>query len=202
MWSQLGQYLTKPLTAVHFPRQEMIHQVQSLHSPQCPHWCQNQMPMGGTSVLSIGNIGHYAKGTGRDLTGLGWGCWMCFQGQNGITLCFVMVYGPCNSNDGETNVRKQHIQYLNNHNDNRDPKTAFLEDLKKPSKPGLMTVTRLLLMVISTWRSLQDVCLQCLNGITCTTWSFNFMTQLTSLPPLTNQLSTSALLMTFLALPT
>jgi hypothetical protein len=88
-------------------------------------------------VLSFGNISHYAKGARKDLTGLGRWRWMGFQGRNRITLRFVSVYGPCDSSNGETSVRKQPIQYLNNHNDNRDPKTACLEDLEKELKPWL-----------------------------------------------------------------
>ena len=92
---------------------------------------------GGTAVLSMGNISHYAKGAGRDLTGLGRWCWTRFQGRNGITLRYVSVYGPCDSKNGETSVRRQHIKYLNEHNDNRHPKTAFLEDLEKELKTWL-----------------------------------------------------------------
>jgi hypothetical protein len=37
-------------------------------------------------MLSIGFIGHYAKGARKDLTGLSWWCWTQFQGHNVITL--------------------------------------------------------------------------------------------------------------------
>ena len=92
---------------------------------------------GDTAVLSMGNISHCAKGAGRDLTGLGRWCWTRFQGRNGITLRYVSVYGPCDSTNGETSVRRQHIKYLNENNDNRHPKTAFLEDLENELKTWL-----------------------------------------------------------------
>ena len=94
---------------------------------------------GGTAVLSYGKVCQYAKGTGQDKTGLGRWCWARFQGRNGISLRTVSVYCPCEPEtsgdgtmaDGAGRVYNQHLKYLNDNDDDRDPRTAFLEDLDK-----------------------------------------------------------------------
>jgi exonuclease III len=89
---------------------------------------------GGTAVLSLGDVCRYAKGAGEDPTGLGRWCWARFQGQDGITLRCVSVYGPCKSNNGDKSVQQQHIQFLDNNDNTRSPETTFLEDLEADLK--------------------------------------------------------------------
>ena len=94
---------------------------------------------GGTVGLSLGAVCRYAKVVGEDPTGLGHWCWARFQGQDGIILRCVSVYGPCKSNNGDRSVWQQHIQFLNNNDDTRSPETAFLEDLEADLKAWLAT---------------------------------------------------------------
>ena len=77
-------------------------------------------------------------GTGKDPSGLGRWCWARFRGRSGITLRIASVYCPCEPNrradgtilDGELTVYKQHQRFLNESNDDRDPRTAFLQDFE------------------------------------------------------------------------
>ena len=92
---------------------------------------------GGTAVLFLGDVCRYAKGVGEDPTGLGRWCWARFQGQDGVTLRCVSVYGPCDSKNGDKSVWQQHIQFLNDNDDPRSPDVAFLEDLEADLKTWL-----------------------------------------------------------------
>ena len=47
-----------------------------------------------------------------------------------MVLQVVSVYRPCNSSSGERTAWSQHKAYFNDNNDDRDPRDAFLEDLK------------------------------------------------------------------------
>ena len=93
---------------------------------------------GGTAVLSMDQMSRYAAGVGRDPTGLGRWCWARFRGKNGIFLRVASIYCPCapptsahgTPSLGELSVYKQHQKFLNECNDDRDPRTAFLEDFE------------------------------------------------------------------------
>jgi exonuclease III len=86
---------------------------------------------GGTGVLSRGKIKYYTMGAGGDPTGLGRWSWARIRGKSGVVLRYVSVYCPCENKEGILAVWAQHKVYLQGKNDDRDPRAAFLEDLKE-----------------------------------------------------------------------
>ena len=70
-------------------------------------------------------------GAGTDPTGLGRWTWSRHRGKGGIQLRIVSIYQPCRNTTGALSVWNQHKQYLQNNNDDRNPRTAFLQDLKR-----------------------------------------------------------------------
>ncbi|MGL5936571.1 MAG: endonuclease/exonuclease/phosphatase family protein [Cetobacterium sp.] len=86
---------------------------------------------GGTGLMCKGKTRHYAMGVGGDKTGLGRWTWARIRGKGGIVFRYVSVYCPCDNREGKIAVWSQHKVYLQNHNDDREPRKAFLEDLKK-----------------------------------------------------------------------
>jgi exonuclease III len=85
---------------------------------------------GGTGVLCRGKIKHYTMGTGGDPTGLGRWTWARIRGKCGMVLRYVSVYCPCENKTGKIAVWTQQKTYFQIHNDDRDPRRAFMEDLK------------------------------------------------------------------------
>jgi hypothetical protein len=69
-------------------------------------------------------------GTGGDPTGLGRWTWARIRGKGGMVLRYASVYCPCENKTGKIAVWSQQKTYLQNHNDDRDPRKAFMEDLK------------------------------------------------------------------------
>ena len=103
-------------------------------------------------------------GTGKDPSGLGRWCWARFRGRSGITLRIASVYCPCEPNrradgtilDGELTVYKQHQRFLNESNDDRDPRTAFLQDFETALTSGLEEGTKFwsrATLTITSWMS-------------------------------------------------
>jgi hypothetical protein len=89
---------------------------------------------GGTGVLCRGKLHHYTMGTGGDATGLGRWTWARIRGKGGMVLRYASVYCPCENKSGKIAVWTQQKTYLQTHNDDRDPRKAFMEDLKKDIK--------------------------------------------------------------------
>ena len=81
-------------------------------------------------MICRGKLHHYAMGAGTDPTGLGRWTWSRHRGKAGMKLRIVSIYQPCKNTAGALSVWSQHKQYLQNHNDDRNPRTAFLQDLK------------------------------------------------------------------------
>jgi len=68
-------------------------------------------------------------GSGSDKAKLGWWTWSRFRGKSGMVLRAVSAYPPCASSGGERTTWSQHKSYFNDHNDDCDPREAFMEDL-------------------------------------------------------------------------
>ncbi|CAB9522814.1 unknown protein [Seminavis robusta] len=84
---------------------------------------------GGTGILSHGKLSHYSMGAGSDKAQLGRWTWARYRGKDNIVLRCVSIYQPCENKSEATSVWSQHRRYLQEHNDDRDPRTAFIEDL-------------------------------------------------------------------------
>jgi hypothetical protein len=86
---------------------------------------------GGTGVMCRGKLKHYAMGAGGDPSGLGRWTWARVQGKGGIVLRYVSVYCSCKNKTSMIAVWTQHKTYLQEQNNDRVPRQAFLKDLKK-----------------------------------------------------------------------
>jgi len=82
---------------------------------------------GGTAILALTKTSHYAAGSGSDPTNLGRWCWTRYRGSRDVYFRIVSFYRPCDG-PGNLTVAAQHLRYFREQNDDRDPRTAFLED--------------------------------------------------------------------------
>ena len=90
----------------------------------------NRKQWGGTGTLTHGKLKHFGMGAGTDKAQLGRWTWARFRGKGGIVFCTVSMYQPCTNKNGEQSVYAQHKSHLQTLNDDRDPRKAFMEDLK------------------------------------------------------------------------
>jgi hypothetical protein len=92
---------------------------------------RGQQQFGGVAVTSIGDCMHRDLTSGEDPSGLAqWAC-HCYQGKHGISLRVVSAYRPNGpGTGGGYTVFAQHVRYLSDNNDIRDPRSAFIEDLE------------------------------------------------------------------------
>ena len=88
----------------------------------------NVRQWGGTGVFSHGKLFHYSAGAGCDP--LGRWTWAKYQGKGGVTLRVISIYRPCSSKE-ENSVFQQQKCALQELNDDRNPRDAFLEDLRE-----------------------------------------------------------------------
>ena len=86
---------------------------------------------GGTGVITYGKLAHVSAGAGSDKAKLGRWTWSRYQGKDNTFLRCVSVYRPCPRNGGAETVAAQHQRYLQSINDDRDPRTAFMEDFEQ-----------------------------------------------------------------------
>jgi len=108
----------------------------SFLSHNCRDVSGNLMQWGGTGVMSFGKLSHYASGGGSDKAKLGRWTWARFVGRNGTMLRCVSIYRP-NASQGAMTVASQHRRYFQTVNDNRDPRSAFVEDFEQELCEGL-----------------------------------------------------------------
>jgi len=107
---------------------------------------------GGTAIITRGKLAQTYMGQGEDPTRLGRWVWMRFKGRNGLTLRIVSVYCPNppsssgRSKSKDQSVHQQHLKYLNDKNDDRTPRDAFLEDLEEDLTKWLDSGDQLLVM--------------------------------------------------------
>jgi exonuclease III len=85
---------------------------------------------GGTGIMSYGRMAHIGAGAGSDKAKLGRWTWARYQGKNNSFLRCVSLYRP-GKGQGEETVASQHKQYFQSINDDRDPRSAFLEDFEQ-----------------------------------------------------------------------
>ena len=79
--------------------------------------------------MAHGKLKHFKMGAGVDKAGLGRWTWARFRGSNNIVLRTVSIYLPNQTEQWEGSVWNQQKTALNNNNDGRDPKEAFMQDL-------------------------------------------------------------------------
>jgi exonuclease III len=86
---------------------------------------------GGVGILALGKTSFYAAGSGIDPKKLGRWCWTRYKGKANTYLRFVSFYRPCASTSGELTVAAIQRRCLQDLDDNRAPRLAFLEDLQE-----------------------------------------------------------------------
>jgi exonuclease III len=89
---------------------------------------------GGTGVLCRGKLHHFTMGSGGDATGLGRWTWARIRGKGGVVFQYASVYCPCENKSGKIAVWTQQKTYLQENNDDRDPRRAFMQDLAEEIK--------------------------------------------------------------------
>ena len=67
-------------------------------------------------------------GSGVDPMKLGRWCWARFRGEGNVVLRMVSAYRPNPNADGELSVESQHRRHLQDNNDDREARDAFMED--------------------------------------------------------------------------
>ena len=86
---------------------------------------------GGTALISMGSCSHRALKSGEDTSGLGRWVWTLFAGRNRTKLRIISGYRPNpDSSDSTGSVYSQHERYLRSIHDDRNPRRAFVADLK------------------------------------------------------------------------
>ena len=85
---------------------------------------------GGTAILALGQTSFYAAGSGSDPKKMGRWCWTRYRGKSDHYLRIVSFYRPCKSRYGERTVSSIQRRCLQDMDDDREARTAFLEDLK------------------------------------------------------------------------
>ena len=94
---------------------------------------QSSFQPGGNILQSINRITHKAKQAGTDPSGLGRWSWLRFRGSHEVSVMTICAYRPCkpSTSTGINTTFSQHIRYLDDIGDERDPRQALLDDLGK-----------------------------------------------------------------------
>ena len=91
---------------------------------------------GGTALFSRNHAASRAMKSGQDPSGLGRWTWTRYRGHKEITLRVVSAYCPVINKSGPMSVYNQHKTYLDNHDDDRDPRIALQPTFVKKSSSG------------------------------------------------------------------
>jgi len=103
----------------------------SIHATNIHDSTDSNILYGGTALTCMGSCSHQAISSGKDESGLGRWVWTLFAGRNQTQLRIISGYRPNpDSSDKTGSVYSQHERYLRSKNDNRNPRRAFVSDLK------------------------------------------------------------------------
>ena len=87
---------------------------------------------GGVASFTTNKLAYkiFGKNNGQDESNLGRWVWTKYQGKDGKILRVVTVYRPVKKGEGGSqSTYKQHLRWLVKNKDDRDPRTALMEDL-------------------------------------------------------------------------
>ena len=84
---------------------------------------------GGVSLWSINKGAHRVLDCGKDPSGLGRWAWTRYRGRQGVTLRIVVGYRPVLNSTGPMSVWNQQKGFLEEKDDDRCPRSAFVDDL-------------------------------------------------------------------------
>jgi hypothetical protein len=93
------------------------------------------LQFGGVALLSINDGAARVIAKGQDATGLGRWAWTQYQGKDGHSLRVVAAYRCNRGNENAGSVYNQQKSYFEAHDDDRDPRDAFWEDLSIEIQP-------------------------------------------------------------------
>ena len=85
---------------------------------------------GGTGVMAHGTMKHFGLNAGTDKARMGRWTWARFRGKHGVILRVVSIYQPTKTEEEESSVWNQHKTALNLNNNSRNPRQAFMSDLR------------------------------------------------------------------------
>ena len=107
------------------PRNHSIHSFNHHDSSNSNHL------YGGTAQIAVGPCSHRALASGSDKSGLGRWVWTLFAGRNNTKLRVISGYRPNpDPSDRPGSVYSQQERYLRSIHDDRNPRRAFIIDLK------------------------------------------------------------------------
>ena len=99
------------------------------------HLAPSSLQYGGCAAALLNETAHAAKECGRDPSGLGRWTFIRIQGKvvdgQAKDLVVVSAYRPNKPNQGSSTVHAQHSQYFRSTGKKRNPRQAFLTDLRK-----------------------------------------------------------------------
>ncbi len=123
----------------------------SICTTNIQHITHDRVLFGGTALISTGTMAHCAVASGTDPSGLGRWAWTRFIGRHNTHLRIVTGYRPTPStrSDGPLQVANQHEVFLLSNDDDREARSAFLEDLDQD---------------IQTWLALGDAIILCMDA--------------------------------------
>ena len=99
-----------------------------------------KLQYGGVGIVATGEAKNRITDRGKDPSGLGRWVWIRLTGKEGHNVRILTLYRPCESG-GATGVFQQHARGMSIHGDNRNPRSAILEDV---------------LQLVATWKALGD----------------------------------------------
>ena len=102
---------------------------------------------GGLAMLATKEASCRCRATGDDPTGLGRWTSILIEGRQGHKLRVVTAYNPCETKKGVNTVYKQHKRYFRTMGHDRNPNTAFLQDLQKALEAWLAADEQLIVMM-------------------------------------------------------
>ena len=114
-----------------YERFRRLQRNHSIHAYNKHDSSESNLLYGGTALISMGACSHRALGSGEDESGLGRWVWTLFAGRNHTKLRIISGYRPNpDSSDKTGSVYSQHERHLRSIQDDRNPRRAFISDLK------------------------------------------------------------------------
>jgi hypothetical protein len=118
-------------TAQWAERFQRLRRNHSIHTYNRHDSSQDNLLFGGAAQITVGACSHRATSSGADESGMGRWVWTLFAGKNNTKLRVISGYRPNpDSMDRPGSVYSQQERRLSTLKDDRNPRRAFIQDLK------------------------------------------------------------------------